>query len=36
MMDLSALPDTTLLDRMAAGDESAVTALYRRQGGSYR
>lgn len=37
MMDLTSLPDATLLDRMAAGDEAAFTALYRRrQGGIYR
>jgi RNA polymerase sigma-70 factor, ECF subfamily len=37
MTDLSSLPDATLLSRMAAGDEEAFTALYRRrQGGIYR
>ena len=37
MTDLSSLPDTTLLRRMAAGEEEAFTVLYRRrQGGIYR
>jgi RNA polymerase sigma-70 factor, ECF subfamily len=37
MTDLSTVADLTLLRRMAAGDEEAFTALYRRrQGGIYR
>ena len=37
MADLSTVPDATLLRRMAAGDEQAFTALYRRrQAGIYR
>src|SRR5437773_11143871 len=37
MTDLSTVPDATLLRRMAAGDEQAFTALYRRrQAGIYR
>ena len=37
MADLNTVPDATLLRRMAAGDEAAFTALYRRrQAGVYR
>src|SRR6478672_12990719 len=37
MADLSTVPDATLFRRMAAGDEQAFTALYRRrQAGIYR
>jgi RNA polymerase sigma-70 factor (ECF subfamily) len=37
MADLTTLPDATLFRRMAAGDEQAFTALYRRrQAGIYR